>query len=88
VPKVFKINKVDNNNNNNILMYQNGVFVSTSNLFKLKPLSDVKGNTYKSNGDEIDFMECEWFIELMEVNSREIPIDTNDTIDLMFTYLG
>lgn len=85
IPNIYKINKVGSNN---ILMYQNGVFVSTSSLFILQPLSEVKDVVYKSNGDEIDFTNCNWLIQLQAVNSREIPIDTNDTIDLVFTYLG
>ena len=85
IPNIYNINKVDNNN---ILMYQNGIFVSTSSLFYLRPLSEVKDNIYKSNGDEIDFTDCDWIIELIAVDSREISIDINDTIDLIFTYLG
>lgn len=85
IPNIYNINNV---NNNNILMYQNGVFVPTSSFFKLNSLLKIQDKVYKSNEDEIDFTDCNWIIELTEVDSREIPIDTNDTIDLVFTYLG
>lgn len=85
IPNIYNVNKIDNNN---ILMYQNGVFVSTSTLFILMPLSESRDTTIKSNGVEIDFTDCDWYIQIQDASTREIPIDTNDTIDLVFTYLG
>ena len=85
IPNQYNINK---KTNDNVLMYQNGVFVSTTSLFYLRPLSEVKNIIYRSNGVEIDFSNCEWLVELRSVSSREVPIDTDDTIDLIFTYLG